>query len=284
MKKRSLLVAMVGVGLVAVTITPPQSTRFFSQSAPPNAQPIRLLARSHLSLVADLFWIRAIGVTINLKVPADGRALVLWCGLVTELDPQFVWPYIFAALLGPMTSSAGNHNVAEANALLKRGMENIPGDYRLPLYLSFNQLHLDHDVRAAAETLRRGARAPGAPLFMGQLATRLLAQSNDFDAASAFAEELEQSSTDPEVRAIFGRRRLEIERDRLLATLQRAVDSFRAARGQPPETLMQLLLEGFITELPKDPLGGEFQLGPDGAVSASSGARLKAHSQEAEVR
>ena len=84
MKTRSLLVALVGVGLIAATITPPGGTRFLTHSTPPNPQPIRLLARSHLSLVADLFWIRAIGVTVNLKVPADGLALVSWCMFVTE--------------------------------------------------------------------------------------------------------------------------------------------------------------------------------------------------------
>ena len=279
MKTRSLLVALVGVGLIAATITPPGGTRFLTHSTPPNPQPIRLLARSHLSLVADLFWIRAIGVTVNLKVPADGLALVSWCMFVTELDPQFVYPYIFGGLLAPMSSALGNHNVAEASALLRRGMDNIPGDYRLPLYLSFNQLHLDHDVRGAAETLRRGARAPGAPLFMAQLATRLLAQSDDFDAAKAFAEELAQGSPDPEVRAIFEQRRLEIERDQRLAMLQRAVDAYKAARGKTPDTLMQLLLEGFIAELPHDPFGGDFALDAQGEVFAPSGARLKAYFQ-----
>lgn len=279
MKKWSLLGALVGAGLVAVTVVPPQGTHFFTQSPPPNAQLIRLLARSHISLVADLFWIRAIGIATSIKVPADGLSLVTWCGLVTELDPRFVWPYLFGGLLAPMSSAWGNHNVAEANALMKRGMENIPQDHRLPLYLSFNQLNVEHDVRAAAETLRRGARAPHAPPFMGQLATRLLAQTDDFDAASAFADELERGATDAETRAAFARRRLEIARDRLLVDLQKAVDRFRAERGRPPDSLAHLVSEGFLSQLPADPLGGEFRLGADGTVVASSGARLKAYFQ-----
>ena len=90
MKKWSLIGALVGVGLVAVTTTPPGGTRFFTQSAPPNAQVIRLLGRSHLSLFADLFWIRTIAIATALKVPADGRSLVTWCTLVTDLDPHFI--------------------------------------------------------------------------------------------------------------------------------------------------------------------------------------------------
>jgi hypothetical protein len=280
MNKVSLAVAALGVTLVAATISPPQGIRIFTQTPPPNVLPIRALGRSHLSLVSDLFWIRTIGVSVNLKVPADALALVSWCDFVTDLDPTFLYPYLFGGLLGPMPSASGNHNTAEAAALLRKGMQHIPSDHRLPLYLSFNQLYIEHDVKAAAETLRQGARAPGAPMYMAQLATRLLAQANDFDAASAFAEELAQSSDDPREREIFERRRLEIERDRILHGLQSAVDRYRAQRGFLPATLVQLLSEGVLTELPPDPLGGEFQLREDGTVVAPSGERLHAYIKE----
>ena len=252
MKMRSLLAAVVGVGLVAVTTSPPSGNRYFYQSSPPNPLLIQMVGRSHISLIADLFWIRAIGVSTSLKVPADGRVLIAWCGLVTELDPHFVWPYIFGGLLGPMpgATTATWYNVREGNALLSRGMAHIPGDFRLPLYLSYNQLQLDHDTGAAAETLRRGALEPKAPIYLAQLATRLLAQTDAFEAAHAFASQLEESSTDPTVRAFFEHRRMEIERDQMLFTLQQGVDAFRQARGQLPTSLMQLLSEGFVEEAP----------------------------------
>lgn len=199
MKMRSLLAAVVGVGLVAVTTSPPSGNRYFYQSSPPNPLLIQMVGRSHISLIADLFWIRAIGVSTSLKVPADGRVLIAWCGLVTELDPHFVWPYIFGGLLGPMpgATTATWYNVREGNALLSRGMAHIPGDFRLPLYLSYNQLQLDHDTGAAAETLRRGALEPKAPIYLAQLATRLLAQTDAFEAAHAFASQLEEKLDRP---------------------------------------------------------------------------------------
>jgi hypothetical protein len=281
MKMRSLLAAVVGLGLVAATTSPPSGNRYFYQSSPPNPLLIQLLGRSHISLLADLFWIRTIGVSVNLKVPADGRLLIAWCGLVTDLDHHFVWPYIFGGLLGPTPSAdlANWYNVKEGDALLAKGEANIPDDFRLPLYLSYNQLQLEHDTTAAAQTLRNGALRPGAPLVLAQLATRLLAQTDAFEAAHDFAAQLEESATDPTVREFFEHRRLEIERDQMLDALQRGVDAFRQARGQVPASLMQLLSEGFVQQLPADPLGGEFLLGADGVVSSTSGARLKAHFQ-----
>jgi hypothetical protein len=281
MEKRVLLAGVAGIALIAATTVSPGRTRYFVQSTPPNAEPLRALGRSHISLIADLVWIRAIGVTVNLRVPSDGLSLLLWCNLVADLDPKFLYPYLFGGLLAPMSSAKGHHNVAEASALLRRGMENVPGDYRLPLYLAFNQLQVEHDFRGAAATLQRGARIPGAPVMMGQLATRLLAQTDDFAAADALVRELEGSTHDPEVKALFERRAVEIERDRRVAELERAVSAFRSQRGTLPQTLMQLLSEGFLTELSVDPISGrEFILEPDGRVRAPSGERLKAHFQE----
>ena len=274
------LFCAAGVVLIAATIVPPDGTRFRTLSSPPNALPLRALGRSHISLVADMVWLRAIGVAANLKMPVDGRSLVLWCGLVADLDPKFIYPYLFGGLLAPMETAAGQHNVAEASALLRRGMENIPTDHRLSLYLASNQLQIDHDVRGAAETLQRGALIPGAPIMMGQLATRLLAQSDDFEAADALVRQLEECSNDPEVKALLGQRALEIERDRRAAVLDQAVSAFQARHGALPQTLVQLLAEGFVTELPVDPVSGEeFILQPDGGVLAPSGERLEAHFQ-----
>ena len=159
-------------------------------------------------------------------------------------------------------------------------MEKVPNDYRPSLYLAVNQLQMDRDFLGAADTIRRGALIPGAPLMMGQLATRLFAQTSNFAAAEALVRELEASSTDPEAKSLLAQRSQEIERDRRLAVIERAVSTFRAQRGTLPQTLIQLLAEGFLTELPVDPVSGkEFQLQPDGQVLAPSG-ELRAYFQE----
>ncbi len=276
MKARNALVAAVGVCLVALTISPPNNGRTFTLSNPPSADLIRGMARSHISLVSDLLWIRAIGLSITLRTPAEGRALIAWCALITELDPHFFWPYVLGGLLGPMRFGDKVYNTLEGNALLQRGLANLPSEYRLAMYLSYNQLHLDHDPASAARTLLLGARAPNAPVFMGQLATRLLAQGDSFEAARSFAREMEESATDPEVRALFKRRRLEVERDEAIASLQRAVDEFKRTQGHLPRTFAELVSTGLLAELPNEPLGGAFQLSPSGEVSSTSGERLKA--------
>ena len=278
MKAGAPLAALLGLALVAATTHGPGGTNYFNRSTPPNPQIIRVVGRSHLALISDLFWVRAISASVAMKVPADGLNLIAWCGLVADLDPKFLWPYVLGGLLGTMSFDK-QYNAVEADALLSRGVEAIPDDYRLALYLSYNQLNLEKKPAAAAQTLLRGSRNPNAPLFMAQLATRLLVQSSAFDAAHSFASELEATASTPEVRDFFRHRRLEIERDSVLEGLQKAVDAFRAQRGELPGSLTQLLAEGFIPSMPTDPLGGTFSLGADGLVSSTSGERLRAFFQ-----
>lgn len=270
------MMVAAAAGLVAMS-GPPRQLRVESGSLTPNSQLVRALGKSQLPLVSDLYWIRAISVTTHQRVPADGKDLVAWCRFVTELDPHFVWPYLLGGLLGVMTLGDTHYNVPEANELLEAGLEQLPHEYRLAVYLSFNQLELQHDVSAAAQTLQRGAAAPGAPPFLAQLATRLLAQSGSFDSAKAFAEELAKSD-DPLTREFFQHRLKEIERDEGLTRAQAAVGAFQLARGKPPESLLQLSLEGFLAEIPIDPLGGTVSLDPNtGLVSSTSGSRLQAN-------
>ncbi len=244
----------------------------------PNIQLVLALGKSQIPLVADLYWIRSIALTTELRTPNQGKVLIRWCRFVSELDPQFVWPYLLGGLLGVMSTDAQTHyNVNEANELLAAGLERLPDEPRLAIFLSYNQLELQHDSKAAAQTLRRGSMGPRAPPFMAQLATRLMAQSGDFDSAREFAFQL-ANSQDELSRAFFQRRLQEIERDEGLARAQAAVDTYRAARGRPPESLLQLSLEGFLPEIPVDPLGGTLSIDPvTGIVSSTSGSRLKAN-------
>lgn len=270
---------VLAVAVLAATAAPPPGGRINVEPMTPNASVVRALSKSHRSLVADLYWIRAIGITTRQKVPADGKTLIRWCRFVAELDPNFVWPYVMGGLLGTMNLQGTHYNVTEANELLAMGVEQLPDEPRLAVYLSFNQLELLNDVKGAALTLQRGARSPKAPPFMGQLATRLLAQTGAFEAARTFAQQLAQSD-DPVTREFFQRRLLEIGRDEAVARAQQAVDDFRAARGHLPASLIQLSLEGFLPELPVDPLGGTLVLDAAGVVSSTSGHRLEARKPE----
>ncbi len=273
---RTALLSIICIAAIARTTASPVDQLSTGGGAVPDARLVRALGKSTLPLLADLAWIRTISLSTRLQQPSDGLVLISWSRFITELDERFVWAYMMGGLLGPVSAGPHTYNAREAEALLRRGVEQLPGDYRLCIYLAFTQLYLTDDVVGAAETMRRAAAIPGAPAYVGPLATRLLAQSNLFDAAHALATELAEQG-DEEVRAFFAQRSLEIARDEGLAQIEAAVRDFQRVNARAPDTLVQLVIEGFLPALPTDPLGGEYRLEPDGTVSATSGKRLTAH-------
>lgn len=266
----------LGVALITVSAGPPRGTHFRQTPTAPSVALLKALGAAQRSLVTDLVWIRAIAVSAKMRDPADGKALIEWCRVVAALDPRFPWSYLVGGLLGQMTYDGKNYNVKEAAAMLEQGMRALPDDHRFAMYLAYNQLMLQKDALAAAATLQRGSSAPRAPPYMAQLATRLFAQEGSFDAARAFASALTQSA-DPETRAFFEYRLLEIARDERLARVRDAVERYSAARLRLPASVQALIDEGFLSGAPLDPLGGTIRVNPEtGAVTTDSGEPLRA--------
>lgn len=239
----------------------------------PDPRVVALVAKSHISLAADFYWIRMASSAVQSNLPYQGAQLIRWGMLVTALDSQMYWAYVMGGMLGPVKVNDVAYNVDEAEALLLRGSLAMPDESRLGVYLSFLQLELKQNPAAAGETLLRTSKARNAPPFVAQLAARLLSQSGQYDRAREFAESLAQSG-DPELTDFFARRALEIRRDELLAQIDRASEAFTQRVGRPPMSLEELVMSGLPP--PEDPLGGTISLDAQGHAQTTSGARLKA--------
>ncbi len=207
--------------------------------------------------------------------PAEGRQLLAWGEFVSDLDPGQKWVYILGGLLGPMKVDNKLHNGLEAEALLRKGVANVPSELRLYLYLSAQQIELKKN-KAAAATLQQALSVPGCPAYVGPLAARLLTIAGEFDAAREFALRLSES-TDELERERFKRRVLEIDREKVLKQVDDAAATFNARFSRAPIDLAELVAQGLLPELPVDPLGGTISFDADGRAQVSSGKRLVIH-------
>lgn len=247
----------------------------------PNARLARLLGASQLPLLADLFWIRMSALAGSVTTPPVGMALISWADAISQLDSKMFWPYAMGGLLGVVHVGGRAYNAPEAARLLKKGTAEVP-DVRLFIFLAYLQLTQLEEPAEAAHTLQEGARLPGAPPFLAQLATRILASTGRFASAREFALQMLQDPN-PDVRATFEYRLKEIEREQSLQQLQDAVaDYTHRHQGSAPTSLHDLVDAGLVKDLPIDPLGGEFKIERNGTVSATSGERLRLRSPEQE--
>jgi hypothetical protein len=276
-----LFALIVSVALVVATLARPERPVRGKHAPPllPRAWLLKIAGRAFIPLISDYYWLQTIQATGKAWTADEYRDVADYAQLVTDLDPDFAYVYQFGGVVVPYNTGREHWvNTAQSSALFEKGIARFPGWVFLRTLLAYNYSVFDHDYTRAARLLEETSKLPGAPEYLPYLATRLYAQAGSFDAAGAFASQLAASSADPETRAAFEHRVLEIRLERILQSVDRAVDAFRTQRGTAPRDIQELVSAGLLAGPPEDPLGGSIYLGADGrAYATSQDHRLEAY-------
>lgn len=239
----------------------------------------RRLALSFDALLADVYWIRAIqhyGGTRRAQT-AERRYGLLQplLSLTVALDPLFNIAYRFGSLFLAEPWPGGPGRPDQAIALLKKGLEARPQNWRYMQDIGFVYYWWLHDYRAAADWFQRGADQPHAPWWLRSLAATTLAQGGDREASRVLWRAL--GETDNEwLRKDSARRLQQLDALDAVDTLQRVVRT-AIQRGLPkPYSWEALQRAGYVRGIPVDPTGVALELGPwSGDVSVSMDSALQ---------
>ncbi|RKG92242.1 pilus assembly protein PilG [Corallococcus terminator] len=278
MRKLPLLRFVPGLLLVALLSAPPVPPRR-QGGGPllPRPDLLKVLFTAQKGLVTDYFWILMLNRIGTAVRPEEYRHISDYAELVTTLDPKFRQAYLYGGLTIPVYAGEGRYlNTAESTALLRKGVANVPHDQPLTFQLAYNLMFFERKYKEAADLILEMSRWEGAPEYFSALATRLYAQSGDFDASMSLTVALRDSAEDEESRTFYEQRIQEIQQERVLKGIDAAIARYRAREGRLPDTLPALVSAGDLRQLPPDPMGGEFFLGQDGrAYSNASRFRLE---------
>ncbi|MBN8226222.1 pilus assembly protein PilG [Corallococcus macrosporus] len=266
MVKSSALRFIPGLLLVAVLSAPPQRMQKQGGGALlPRPGLLTALFKSQLGLVTDYFWILMLNRIGSANTVDEYRSVYDYADLVTDLDPLFRHPYVYGGITLPVHLGKGEYaNVAESSALLRKGSKHLPSNERIAFQLAYNLMFFEKKYKEAADIIQELSRRPDAPSWYSALATRLYAQSGDFDSGLSLSMALRDGSEDPETRAFYEHRVQEILQERMLRTVDEAIARYRAREGHLPQSLAVLVTAGDLPRLPEDPLGGHLFLGEDG--------------------
>ena len=214
MKKSILLVIQIVVGLaIAVALVRVMDSRQSNVEAQFADDPIYVKAatakRMSLAfngLAADWYWMRSLQY-VGRKIVVfedthsesftladlDLRLLPSLLRVCTTLDPQFIAPYEYGAMILPELNSD------YAIALLESGVAANPSEWRLYQHLGYVYWQR-HEYQKASEAYAAGAKIPGAPAWMAALSARMKAEGGSRDAAREMYRHLYDSSDDPKVK------------------------------------------------------------------------------------
>jgi hypothetical protein len=221
----------------------------------PDGQYLRAASLGYRELVADVLWLQIIQAMGERKVSKEvGSWLYRAFDIVTTVDPRFVRAYeaggIALCTLVVMPE--------ESNSLLEKGMLNHPDEWKFPFLLGINYYFELYDDAKAADYIARAARLSGAPEYLPLFAARLYASAREPQQAIEFLVGIHERTTDEGLKRVFEERLKETIVERDLQLLERVIAQYGASTKTFPGRLEDLVVSGFLRDLPGDPFGGEY--------------------------
>ncbi|MEW6719075.1 MAG: hypothetical protein AB1346_01350 [Thermodesulfobacteriota bacterium] len=215
------------------------------------------------NFLADIAWLQAVQASGSLKMTrSDYDRLHRLLNVVSDLDPRFEIPY----LLGGLVLGESQDHGREALQVFGRGKAQFPREWRFPFYMGFTYYFTLADPASAGREMMEASALPDCPAFVPGIASRMMSEAGNPEAALMMLTAIAQQETDDDRRTVLERRIREVAVERDLQLLQRAVEMYREKTGGAPQDLKDLLRAGILAEIPKDPGGGRYLLDREGKV------------------
>lgn len=200
---------------------------------------VRRLSLGFNGLAADWYWMRSlqyVGKKI-LNAPDDVvmddlsklnlKTLAPLLDTATTLDPQFLEPYQYAAVVLPAV------DVEEAIRITKKGIANNPDAW--PLYQHLGYIYWrQRDYKTASETYARGAKAPGAPRWMEAMSAHMASEGGSRAVAREIYSRMYEQASDEKVKDMAHRRLLQLDSLDAEDVLKRVLAAYQTRLGRCP--------------------------------------------------
>jgi len=228
-----------------------------------NAETTRHLSLGFNGLAADWYWMRSLqyvgrkiinadqNVALDNLSQLDLKLLAPLLENATTLDPQFLDPYEYAAVVLPAI------DVNEAIRITRKGIDANPTAWRLYQHLGYIYWQ-QGDYRTAAEVYGRGAELPGAPVWMEAMKARMSAEGGSRGTAREIYTRMLEQSADEKVKDMAHKRLMQLDSLDERDSLHKLLVAYQTRTGRCPANWRDIDLPG----APLDPSGAPYVLKP----------------------
>jgi tetratricopeptide (TPR) repeat protein len=235
----------------------------------PSPQAARWASLGHPTLLANLYWLRAVQYVGDPKADERGwDKLFPVLDLVTDLDPQHGYAYQVG---GNILAVSGR--VDESNRILEKGAANVPDRYILPFHRAVNAFMYEGNYALAGEWFERSARTPGAPLHMREAVMAMYVKGNQAEAAVRFLTHMIEKSEDAESRKALENQLQQARLEQAAAQIDAAARRYHEQFGWFPTSVAALTVAGLLPEVPPDPYGGSWRIDGEGRAHSTVNER-----------
>ena len=228
-----------------------------------NGATVRRVSLGFNGLAADWYWMRSLQY-VGRKVLAEGQGLQLdnlgtlnlkllapLLETATTLDPQFMEPYEYAAIVLP---GIDEH---EATRITQKGIAANPSSWRLHQHLGYIYWQRQ-DYEAARETYSRGGKLPGAPAWMEAMSARMASEGGSRNTAREIYRRMFEQSGDDRVRQMARRRLLQLDSLDQRDGLRKLIAGYKSQAGRCPASWRELEPALRALKIKVDPSGAPF--------------------------
>jgi hypothetical protein len=280
----AVLVFTIILGLTSVAIIsrwidarrPPVDPNIEEEKLYVTGQTARRLSLGFNGLLADWYWMRSLQyvgrkiMSLPSDVPLDDlgslnlKLLAPLLDTSTTLDPQFLEPYEYAAVVLPSV------DVSEAIRITKKGIDANPLAWSLYHQLGYIYWQ-QRDFKNASEIYGRGAEIPGAPAWMEAMKARMAAEGGSRGTAREIYLRMYEQAGDGQVREMARRRLLQLVSFDQRDVIRNVLSAYSNRTGHCPsswreaETLLRASrFQVDSSGAPLDPAGTPYRLVKNG--------------------
>jgi tetratricopeptide (TPR) repeat protein len=178
----------------------------------------------------------------------------------TTLDPQFLDPYEYAAVVLPSV------NMNEAIRITKKGIDANPNAWKLYQHLGYIYWQ-QKNFQAAAEAYGHGSEIPGSPAFFPAMKARMLAEDGSRNTAREIYRQMFEQSNDDSIKEMARRRLMQLDSMDEQDALRKLLATYQSQTGRCPSSWrdLQTMFRSLRVAVdssgaPVDPSGAPFVL------------------------
>ena len=244
------LVIVIGMACAALlvrridTLRPPADPNAIDESLYLDGKTARRISLCFNGLAADWYWMRSLQyvgrkIINDNDVPIDNLGLLnlkLLAPLLdtaTTLDPEFLDPYEYAAIVLPAI------NVEDAIRITKKGIDANPNAWRLYHHLGYIYWQ-QRDYAAASEMYGRGAQIAGAPPWMEAMKAKMAADGGSRSTAREIYTRMYEQSADESVTDMARKRLLQLDSLDQRESLRKFLTTYQSRTGKCPDSWKEI--------------------------------------------
>jgi tetratricopeptide (TPR) repeat protein len=235
------LASVVGLSRSIDSHRPPTNITVEEEQLYLNGTTVRRISLGFNGLAADWYWMRSLqyvggkllnaheNIRLDDMSPLNLKLLAPLLDAATTLDPEFMEPYEYAAVILPGVK------VEDAIRIINKGIAANPSAWRLYQHLGY--IHWQQkDFKGAADAYGRGATIPSAPPWMEAMKAKMLGEGGSRGTAREIYLHMYQEAGDDQVKGMARRHLMRLDSLDEREGLRKILAAYQSRSGRCPSS------------------------------------------------